>query len=170
MVAVAAVCAAFILAPADLAAQPGTGAHAPRTDASGTYAKHALVEINAARTAHGMRRLRLDARLTRASAAHARSMGQRGFFSHSSASGSSAADRIRRYYNGSAVGEVILWRAPDLPPHAAVAAWLASPSHRHVLLHRRFRHIGIVAMTVPGAPGVYGGLDVTIVVADLGAP
>jgi uncharacterized protein YkwD len=168
--ALAAMCAAFLVAPSVLAARPTAGEPTLGTKASGTSPKRALAEINAARHAHGLRSLRLDARLARAAAAHARSMGQRGYFSHSSAEGSSAAERIRRYYPGAAVGEVIFWREPTATARQAIEAWLSSASHRRIVLGRAFRHVGISAVHMTHAPGVYGGRDVTIIVADFGAP
>ncbi len=81
--------------------------------------------------------LRRSPALARAAADHARAMGQRGFFSHSSADGTSPGARIRRYYRGSAVGETILWRSPDVSAAEAISMWLKSPPHRVILLQPR---------------------------------
>jgi uncharacterized protein YkwD len=133
------------------------------------FAQQALAQINAVRRSKGLRALRLAPGLGKAATGHARSMGRNGFFSHSSA-GRGASSRIAQYYRGSPVGEVILWRSPGITAAQAVKAWLASSGHRAVLLHPGFRELGAAAVKATNAPGVYRGLDVTIVVADFGAP
>jgi uncharacterized protein YkwD len=140
-----------------------------RAERGTSFARSALAEMNAARRAQGLRPLRLHNALTRAAAAHGRRLAQSGQFGHANAEGS-ASERIRRYYKGSAVGEAIAWRESELSPEQTVAGWLASAVHRAILLHPSFRHVGIAVFRVPSAPGVYGGLDATIVVADFGAP
>lgn len=97
-------------------------------------------------------------------------MARLGFFAHESANGTSPFERIRRHYRGSSVGETLLWRSPDVTPEEALALWLQSPPHRRVLLGSAFRVVGLAAVHVEGAPGDFNGLDVTIVVADFGAP
>jgi uncharacterized protein YkwD len=166
--AAAAFCAAGLVA----ALLPnGAAAAVPdlRAERGSSFARIALAEINAARRAQGLRALRLHTGLARAAAAHGRRMAQSGQFGHANAEGS-ASERIRRYYRGSAVGEAIAWHESELSPQQTVTGWLASPPHRAILLHRSFRHVGIAVFRVPSAPGVYGGLDATIVVADFGAP
>jgi uncharacterized protein YkwD len=128
-----------------------------------------LAKINAARRSKGLAALRQSAGLARAAARHARAMGTQGFFSHSSSDGTSPATRIRRYYPGSTVGEVILWRSPDVTPAEALRMWLDSPSHRRLLLSSGFRDIGVAAVHAENGGGAYGGRPVTIVVADLGS-
>lgn len=127
--------------------------------------------INRTRSAHGLPALRISRELVRAAEAHAREMGRQGFFAHESADGTSAGDRIRRFYRVTGrwiVGENLLWRSPDVTPGQALQMWLASPPHRHVLLLASFREIGVAAVHVTAAGGAYGGHDVTIVVADFG--
>ena len=49
------------------------------------------------------------------------------------------------------VGEVLLWsRGEQLTAARAVQLWMGSPTHRRILLSRRYRDIG--AGPVPGAP------------------
>jgi uncharacterized protein YkwD len=170
LLTVVVVLGAGLVAPQPFAPEPSAARPATTATATAGYGKRALAGINDARGAHGLRPLRLSASLARAAAAHARELGDGGYFSHASGGGGSVAARIAAYYDGSTVGEVILWKSPSVTPEQAVAAWLESPAHRHVLLHRSFRHVGIAALQVMDAPGVYRGLDVTIVVADFGAP
>jgi uncharacterized protein YkwD len=128
------------------------------------------LRIDAVRQSHGLRSLRAAPGLGRSARLHAHAMAARGFFSHDSTDGASAGDRIRRYYAGSWVGETLLWRSPGVTAQQVVAMWMASPPHRRVLLLPAFRDIGIGVVRASAAPGAFGGLDVTIVVADFGAP
>jgi uncharacterized protein YkwD len=133
-----------------------------------------LERVNEARRSRGLRALRLSAGLARAADSHARAMGSRGFFSHTSRDGTSMGARIGRFYSRAGhsswtVGEVIAWRSPSGTAAKIVAMWLASPGHRRILLHGAFREIGIAAIHAERAPGVYGNREVTIFVADLGA-
>lgn len=129
-----------------------------------------LDRINAARRTRGLRILRVSSGLRRAATAQARWLTRSGSFTHASADGASSGRRIRRYYRGRLVGETLLWGSPSVGAAQALERWLASPAHRGVLLDRRFREIGVGAVSAQGAPGTYGGLDVTVVVVDLGAP
>jgi uncharacterized protein YkwD len=45
---------------------------------------------------------------------------------------------------------------------------MQSPGHRQNILTPQWREIGLAAVTVHGAPGVYGGMDVVIVTTDFG--
>jgi hypothetical protein len=46
--------------------------------------------------------------------------------------------------------------------------WIASPEHLRNLLTPEWRRVGISAVHVLHAPGVYDGLPVTIVTTDFG--
>jgi uncharacterized protein YkwD len=46
--------------------------------------------------------------------------------------------------------------------------WIASPGHLANLLSPRWREIGISAVGVVNAPGVFGGRRVTIITTDFG--
>jgi uncharacterized protein YkwD len=100
-------------------------------------------------------------------------MASRGYFSHSSANGSSFDRRIERFYRSSgkrywSVGENLLWSSPDVDPVAALDMWLKSPAHRKVMLTARWREVGLSAVHVASAPGTFGGREVTIITADFG--
>jgi len=126
--------------------------------------------INAERRTHGLKPLRLSQKLGAAAAAHARSMGVHGYFSHTSYDGTSFDVRIHRYFRGSMVGETMVWRSPELTPQEAVAMWMGSSEHRAILLNGRLTEIGLGAVSVQPGTGVYQGLDPTILVADFGTP
>jgi uncharacterized protein YkwD len=49
-----------------------------------------------------------------------------------------------------------------------LAMWIASPEHLRNLLTARWREIGISAVHVSSAPGVFQGQSVTIVTTDFG--
>jgi uncharacterized protein YkwD len=123
-------------------------------------------EINEARRARGLDALERSRALERAAGAHARAMGAGGFFSHSSLGGDSPQERIHDAGGSSPVGETILWNSQDLTAEEALDLWLGSSSHRSILLSRAYATIGIGAVHAVGAPGVFGGRDAFIVVAD----
>jgi len=133
-----------------------------------------LADINAIRRQHGLSTLRLSAPLTAAARQHSTSMAFKGYFSHSSADGSSFALRLRHYYATTryrnwAIGENLVWASPDLDPAEALRLWMNSPPHRANLLSSDYREIGISAVHVAAAPGVYGGNEVTIITTDFGS-
>lgn len=123
-----------------------------------------LREVNRERVARELVRLDPDPRLALAAQRHARDMVRRGFFSHVTPEGGGMTTRVRaagylRTPAGWALGEVLAWGAGSCStPAAVVAAWMASPSHRRVLLGRRYRELGVgVALGTPFAPAPVGG-------------
>ena len=122
-------------------------------------------EINAARSQNGLSSLRTSNALNGTARRHARSMATFGYFSHSSIRSLAAA-----YVKGKkrwAVGEIMVWAPGHLSAAEAVDRWLASPPHRSDMLGR-WRHIGVGALDVQDAPGVFGGKDITLVVVNFG--
>jgi uncharacterized protein YkwD len=130
-----------------------------------------LVDINAFRTQHGLATLRLNTQLTTAARAHSRQMAQKGYFAHESADGSAFWKRMHSFYASAhswSVGENLLWSSPGIDGARALKLWLASPEHRKNLVDPSWREIGVSAVHVLHAPGVYHGQDVTIVTTDFG--
>ena len=132
-----------------------------------------LKEINDFRVAHHLRPLRVSGRLAVAARHHSSEMAARGYFSHTSANGSSFDRRIARFYplHGArywSVGENLLWSSPSVDAPGALQMWLNSPPHRDILMTARWREVGLSAIHVGSAPGAYGGREVTIVTADFG--
>ena len=145
----------------------------PTMAAGGSLEAGLLVKINALRAGHGLSRLRRKKELAAAAVEHSREMARRGFFGHRSADGGSFEARLQRYYGSAgyrfwSTGENLIYASPTIAPSAAVESWLRSPGHREILLAARWREIGISAVRVDAAPGVYGGREVTIVTADFG--
>src|SRR5712691_7281978 len=54
------------------------------------------------------------------------------------------------------VGENLLWSTPGIDASTVVDRWLASPTHRHILLSPRWRELGLGVAAATAAPGVYG--------------
>jgi uncharacterized protein YkwD len=132
-----------------------------------------LDELNAIRRAHGLRPLRLSRPLSAAADAHSRAMGRFGFFSHESRDGSEFWARVKRWYGSSgyhrwSVGENLLWSSGRLSAAEALKLWMGSPGHRKNILTPAWREVGLSAVAVSGAPGVYGGRDVVIITSDFG--
>ena len=132
-----------------------------------------LADINSFRAAHGLARLRLSTSLTLAARAHSTQMAQDGYFAHESADGSPFWKRVQAFYGSSpwrlwSVGENLLWSSPGVTAGHALQMWVASPEHLKNLMNPQWREIGVSAVHVSAAPGVYRGLGVTIVTTDFG--
>lgn len=132
-----------------------------------------LAELNRVRADHGLRPLSASLPLARAADAHAASMGELGYFSHTSADGTRFDTRIARFYPSAnartwAVGENLLWSSGELTAAKAVALWMASPGHRRNILDPNWRKIGISAVLAQRAGGVFGGDDAMLLVTDFG--
>ena len=142
-------------------------------DAMAALEAQVLVEMNTVRRSRGLKPLRSSTRLAAAADAHSRAMARRGFFSHNSADGSPFSKRIERFYGPRgyrywSVGENLLWSSPSVDAAGALKMWMNSPPHRANMLARGWREVGLSAVHVPSAPGVYGGREVTVVTADFG--
>jgi uncharacterized protein YkwD len=169
------VAATFLCALAVFIAGASGAAAAPRAPAAtlSQLEANVLVDINAFRTQHGLARLTLSAALTSAARAHTRQMAQDGYFAHNSADGSAFWRRLQSFYPSSSyrywsVGENLLWESPAVNGSQALRLWLESPQHRENLANPNWREIGVSALHVTQAPGIYHGLDVTIVTTDFG--
>ena len=97
-----------------------------------------LKTMNSVRASHGLAPLRVDYRLVRAARGHSADMMRRQYFAHGSVLGRAVAAGAR----GPLFGEDLAWTT-SMTPQWVVNAWLASPAHRAVLLHRGFRRVGI---------------------------
>ena len=165
--------AAGVLAAVALAVPVATAAPRRPAVALTPLETGVLADINAFRRSHHLVPLKLNVRLSAAAQAHTVQMARDGYFAHESADGSSFWQRIRSFYSASpwaywSVGENLLWSSPDVSPARALKMWLASPEHRANLMNPRWREIGLAALHVAAAPGVFKGLDVTIVTTDFG--
>ncbi len=148
--------AAAASTPAAHAASRCAGAAtSPSAAAPGQVRRAVLCLLNHRRRAHGLGALRENAQLRVAAQRHSRDMARRGYFAHTSLSGASMTDRIRRagYLRRGAwsIGENIAWGSGTRAPAAAIVrAWMASPGHRANILAPRYREVGIgIAVGVP---------------------
>jgi uncharacterized protein YkwD len=132
-----------------------------------------LGAVNKFRSAHGLAALHESAGLDRSARQHSLEMGRRGYFAHSSADGTVFWKRIRHYYSARgysywSVGENLVWRSQSLSVTKAMSLWITSPPHLANLLSKQWHQIGVSAVAVAHAPGVYGGRRAIIITTDFG--
>ncbi len=133
-----------------------------------------LPAINQLRRSHGLPAITASPALARAAQAHARALAASGQFSHDWSDGTPFTTWIRRYFPQPKAGtwlagENLVWSSSPMNARQAVAAWLASPPHRNILLDPTWREFGTGAVTAVGAQGVYGDTHALIIAADFGA-
>jgi uncharacterized protein YkwD len=160
---------AAVMASADVsraaAQSPPCAAGAAQADA----ARAIVCLVNAQRAGRHRPPLRWNPRLTSAAQTYSGDMVAAGFFDHVAPDGDDVVDRVSatRYLCGSpgwSLGEALAWHTAPATPATIVAAWMASPPHRKILLAAKYRDIGVGA--APGVPvGPEAGLTVT---AELG--
>jgi uncharacterized protein YkwD len=165
-VALVAIAAGGILA-ASATATSGSGTSLP------TLNNEVLTAVNTFRALHGLGQLRESPALDRSARVHSLEMGKVGYFAHPSADGTVFWRRIRHYYGARghsywSVGENLLWSSPSVSAAGAMKLWIASPEHLRNLLTVRWREIGVSAVRVVHAPGIFGGRRVTIITTDFG--
>jgi uncharacterized protein YkwD len=130
--------------------------------------------INNFRRAHGLVPLKVSTQLNASSQQHSQEMGAKGYFAHNSANGTLWWKRILHYYPQGhyrywTVGENLLFATPDIAADAAMKAWINSPEHLANLMNPAWRNLGVSAVHVANAGGVYGNSAVTIITTDFGA-
>jgi uncharacterized protein YkwD len=166
VLALAAVVAAALLADSALATS--------RSEKNLQTLNHqVLAAVNKFRVAHGLVALHESAGLDRSARQHSLEMGRLGYFGHSSADGTVFWRRIKHYYSARnhsywSVGENLLWESPSVGAAGAMKLWIASPPHLKNLLDPQWRQIGVSAVRVARAPGVFDGRTVTIITTDFG--
>jgi len=175
-VAIAAVVAGVLAAPAPVAAQKALpcqgGGVQPETVAPEAFGDTVLCLLNRERAKRGEKPLRMDSRLGEAADGHSASMRSRSYFSHDDPSGEGFDDRIiaTGYTQGARrwlIGENIAWGSDELgTPGALVNAWMHSPPHRANILEAKYRQIGVGV--VWGTPDDSGAPDAAIITTDFG--
>jgi uncharacterized protein YkwD len=174
LIALAALAVALMAAAAPAEARGCVAANATTAHASKRQIVRAtLCQLNRTRAHHGLRRLRLNKKLSKAARRHARDMARRNYFSHDTLGGGSFLDRIRRtgYLRGAhrwIVGENLAWGSKGYSrPQVIMRMWMKSPGHRANILNGSFREIGIgVAYD---APVRHGGRPAGTYATDFGA-
>jgi uncharacterized protein YkwD len=144
-------------ASATKAATSCQGARAVPTHTNLGQINHAtLCLINTQRRAQGLPAVRMNSLLRLAALRHSREMVTQHYFAHDSRDGSSFLARIRRtgyllHSRSWMAGENLAWGVGRRStPASTVRAWMNSPPHRHNILTRGYRDIGIGV--VPGGP------------------
>ena len=172
--AIACALAVLLLVPAASQARPTVKAASAcaNTDLKPTRANLELVREavlclhNRERVSRGLPKLKENPKLRRAAERHSDNMVGAAFFDHTSPSGSTMVDRVRRTGYTSrarswALGENIAWGSGRLATAAQIhRSWMNSAGHRANILQRSFREIGI---------GVETGLPVRLSAAQSGA-
>lgn len=130
--------------------------------------------INKFRRAHHLHRLHVSVKLNASARQHSKEMGLDGYFDHPSANGTAFWKRIQHYYPSRhyrywTVGENLLYASPGIDAASALTLWINSPEHLRNLKDKNWRDLGVSAVHVLDAGGVYGGNDVTIITTDFGA-
>jgi uncharacterized protein YkwD len=119
--------------------------------------QEAIDSLNGVRHAHGLPALRISGALNRSSGRYARRMLRTDYFGH--------AQHIQVAAGFRSAGETLAWHSGRHPqPRKTIRRWMASPTHRAILLSRSFRWVGIGL-----ARGRLGSRVVTAWVAHVGA-
>jgi uncharacterized protein YkwD len=132
-----------------------------------------LCLLNRERTRRGMQRLSESPQLRKSAQGFSRAMVRERFFDHVSPGGSTLLSRVRRgtgylqNVHAFALGENIAWGSGEYAtPAETMDGWMHSSGHRHNILNRRFRHVGIgVAL---GAPEDAQGMPAATYTVDFG--
>lgn len=133
-----------------------------------------VAAVNRVRLAHGRQALVTAAGLKAAALQHSIEMGKDGYFAHDSYDGTAFWKRLQAFYPAPAsgcwsVGENLVYAGPEMSADEAVQLWMNSSEHRRNLLDPRWRQLGVAAVEVTAAGGVYGGQTVTVITNDFGA-
>jgi len=104
--------------------------------------------INHVRTSHGLRPIATSTRLHLAARRHSHDMLWRGYFAHTSPTGSTLTQRVMGSgfitYGQWWAGETLAWGNGSYGnPAGVVQAWLKSPEHRAIMLSPRYHLVGI---------------------------
>jgi uncharacterized protein YkwD len=135
-------CSAVICCCAVLAWQPGA-AHAKNAGLDRTE-RRVVKLVNRIRTHHGLRKLKASRTLAHAASDHTGDMLRADYLGHASQDGTPMATRVRRYTGARWVGENIAVTSRRRGvARRVVRMWMASPSHRAVLLSPKSRRIGV---------------------------
>jgi uncharacterized protein YkwD len=104
--------------------------------------------INKVRASHGLRPIAISTRLHVAARRHSHDMLGRGYFAHTSPTGSTLTQRVMGSgfitYGQWWAGETLAWGSGSYgSPAKVVKAWLNSPEHRAIMLSPRYHLVGI---------------------------
>jgi uncharacterized protein YkwD len=109
--------------------------------ASTSRDKALVAAINSVRTLHLLPTFRIDRRLARAARSHSLDMLRRDYFGHGNLGARMSRFRVR----GSVFAENLDYSSGVTSARATVAAWLASPMHRTIMLDPSLSRIGVAS-------------------------
>jgi len=132
-----------------------------------------LCLLNRERTRRGLKRLAESPSLRKTAQRYSQTMVTQNFFDHVSPGGSTLLSRVKtstaylQNVSSWALGENIAWGTGELAtPAETMKGWMESAGHRHNILNRRFRHVGIgIAL---GAPVDAQGMPAATYTTDFG--
>ena len=163
------------VAAASVSAAPAVPrAHAGSLVVLPSLSTQVVAAVNRVRLAHGRRTLTPATGLGAAALQHSIEMGRDGYFAHDSHDGTAFWKRLQAFYPAPAsgcwsVGENLVYSGPELTAAQAIQLWLHSPEHRRNLLDPHWQQLGVAAVQVIAAGGVFGGQTVTVITNDFGA-
>lgn len=116
----------------------------PRDRIDDDFASRVLALINAERTSRGIPALQNSSALVRSAQSYARTLLQLEELGHDG-DGTSLSDRVAAagYDGGPPLGEVLWGSTGYLPPERVVADWMASKSHRQMILDPTYSLAGV---------------------------
>ena len=116
----------------------------PRDRIDDDFASRVLALINAERTSRGIPALQNSSALVRSAQSYARTLLQLDELGHDG-DGTSLSDRVAAagYDGGPPLGEVLWGSTGYLPPERVVADWMASQSHRQMILDPAYSLAGV---------------------------
>jgi uncharacterized protein YkwD len=146
-----------LVAPAGARAADCSGADVvPAADNLPEIGQATLCLLNEQRAEHGIKALRVNAKLGSASVSYSQRMVAQAFFAHEAPDGTTLVQRLTSvgYLNGGddwVVGENIGWgQGPLSTPRSMVDAWMNSAGHRRNILSADYAEIGLgLAMGTP---------------------
>jgi uncharacterized protein YkwD len=145
---------ALLLLGCLLLAPAGAGARSRASYRSSTE-RVVFQLLNTIRRQHHLPAFTFSAALRSSAREHSADMLARQYFEHN-APNESFDHRIRRHLDSTLVGENIAWGTGKYAtPQGLVQLWMHSPKHRHIILLRELRRVGLgVAIgTFDGSPG-----------------
>lgn len=170
----AALLLACALAASASAHRTSPQSHAGSLVALPSLSSQVVAAVNRVRLAHGRQALATAAGLKAAALQHSIEMGNDGYFAHDSHDGTAFWKRLQAFYPAPAsgcwsVGENLVYAGGEMNAGQAMQLWMKSPEHRRNLLDPRWRQLGVAAVQMTAAGGVYGGQTVTVITNDFGA-
>jgi uncharacterized protein YkwD len=157
----------LLLALALLAPQAVPAAATTQADVSDPVLTQAgldlVTQTNSQRTSRGLIALRQDPDLMAIARARADVMAATDVLSHTEPNGQSVFDRLSAAGVGwSAAAEIITWNtySASTTVHQAISSWMASSSHRAIMLSTNYNYVGFGAAVSASGKHYYAGVFV----------